>query len=130
MRVLIVEDHADTALLWSEIVRAAGHEVGAAVGSVEEALAAAPCPDLAIIDVGLRGPMIGIECAQLLRQQCPGLPVIFITGAADPVVVEAAMMLKPVAYLVKPVHPMQIAAALAAGETEHHHRTVKQRNDQ
>lgn len=118
MRVLIVEDHDDVRELLRMYVTQAGHEVVGTAASVEEAVAAAmfQAPDVALLDIALQGPMLGIEGAQLLRQQYPDLRLIFVTGFSDPVVVGFAATLEPLSYLVKPVSAEQVRAVLILAE--------------
>lgn len=119
-----MEDDPDCALLLQELVEEAGYEFGGSAASVEEAVAAAALwpPEVAILDIGLRGPMIGIEGAQLLRRKVPTVSIIFVTGWSEPMVVQATACLKPVAYLVKPVLREQVLAALARAESEQRER--------
>lgn len=119
-----MEDNDDCALLLREVIETSGHELAGTAASVEEAVAAAALvpPDVALLDIGLRGSMIGIEGAQLLRSRFPAISIIFVTGYSDPMVVQATSFLRPVAYLVKPVAPEQVAAALAACEVEQRER--------
>lgn len=118
MKVLVVEDDPDWALLLTDIIDKAGYECVGVASSVEEALCTSSLktPDVAILDIGLSGPMLGIEGAQLLRNFFPAISLIFATGYSDPMIVQATSSLRPVAYLVKPVAPDQLRAALAACE--------------
>jgi CheY-like chemotaxis protein len=76
LRILLVEDHADTARLLARILRARGHTVTTA-GSVAEALAAsagAGAPfDLVISDLGLPDGS-GVEVMRRLRSTQPNPP--------------------------------------------------------
>lgn len=121
MKVLVVEDDPDWALLLCTIIEDAGHECVGTASSVEEAICSSSLqtPDVAILDIGLRGPMLGIEGAQILRRFFPRIELVFATGYSDPVVVQSTATLKPIAYLVKPVAPDQVRAALAACEAAH-----------
>jgi DNA-binding response OmpR family regulator len=120
VRVLVVEDDADWATLLCEIIDMAGHECVGTASSVEEALCTSSLktPDVAILDIGLRGPMLGIEGAQILRTYFPSIALIFATGYSDPMIVQATASLHAVAYLVKPIAPNQVRAALAACESQ------------
>lgn len=80
--VLIVEDNAALRELFLETLFATGYSARG-VSSAAEALALldgdAAQPELALLDVGLRG-MDGIELAARLWQRFPALPVILSSG--------------------------------------------------
>lgn len=118
MKILVVEDDPDWALLLTEIIDKAGYECVGVASSVEEAICTSSLktPDVAILDIGLSGPMLGIEGARILRSFYPAIELIFATGYSDPMVVQATTSLRPVAYLVKPIAPEQVRAALSACE--------------
>jgi two-component system OmpR family response regulator len=69
LRILIVEDHADTADSTAMLLRLAGHDARIA-NSGEDALQMAPDyePDVVLLDIGLPG-LNGLEVAQALREQ-------------------------------------------------------------
>lgn len=119
MRILIVEDDPDWSSLLRHIVEMNRHECVGVATSVEEAICASSLktPDLAILDIGLKGPMLGVEGAQILRKFFPRIEIIFATGYSDPVVVQSTASLRPCAYLVKPIAPEQVVAALMTCET-------------
>ena len=67
-RILVVEDHADSRAMLTELLTLEGHEVTAiADGATALEMAAASPPDVAILDIGLRG-MDGYELAHRLRR--------------------------------------------------------------
>ena len=69
LRILIVEDHADTADSTAMLLRLAGHDVRIA-NSGEDAVQMAPDykPDVVLLDIGLPG-LNGLEVAEALREQ-------------------------------------------------------------
>jgi CheY-like chemotaxis protein len=85
-RVLIVDDHVDSAELLSELLSAQGHETRVAhdpSSAIREALELKP--QVAILDIGLPG-MTGYELLELLRDK-PELSecrFIALTGHAEP----------------------------------------------
>lgn len=121
MKVLVVEDDEDWSTLLCHIIEDAGHECVGTAETVEDALCTSSLktPDVAILDIGLRGRMLGIEGAHLLRQYFPSIILIFATGYSDPMIVQATASLRPAAYLVKPIAPEQVRAALAGCEATH-----------
>jgi CheY-like chemotaxis protein len=86
LRVLIVDDNVDAALLLADLLRALGHDPivahdgPGALGSVSSSQ-----PQLAILDIGLPG-MDGYELAKQLHS-VPGLehvPIVALTGYGQP----------------------------------------------
>jgi two-component system, response regulator PdtaR len=103
-KVLILEDDQLIVMGLAESLVMAGYEVTGSAASVPEALALAERlpPDLAIVDVRLRGPEDGIAGAGLLRRLL-NLPILFLTGEIDPAMKTRAAALSAV-LLIKPVH--------------------------
>ena len=87
MRVLLVDDNADSREMYAMVLQADGHEVYEAEDGAERA---AQCseratPDVAIIDIGLPG-MDGYELARRIRSEPDGRDVtlIALTGYGFP----------------------------------------------
>ncbi len=85
--VLLVDDEAGVRQTASEHLRELGYRVLEAEDgpSALRALSAASRLDLLVTDVGLPNGMNGRQVAEAVRQQRPGLPVLFITGYAGTV---------------------------------------------
>jgi len=81
LRILVVEDHADTAATSAILLRKYGHEVQVASdGPRAIALAVQYRPDVVLLDIGLPG-MNGYEVAKTLRQnQLNRMLLIATTG--------------------------------------------------
>ncbi|WP_324716676.1 response regulator transcription factor [Carboxydochorda subterranea] len=75
-------------------------------------------PSLAVIDV--RMPVMGgVECTRVLKAEHPGMPVLVLTTFDDYRLVEACLEAEANAYLLKDIHPDDLANAirlLHAGE--------------
>ena len=101
--ILIVEDESIVRLHLSRIVEAMGHTVTGLAASAEEALASAERsrPDLAIMDINLRGVQDGIETAKQLRDRF-GVAVMFATAFADEATVARSQTAGALGYIVKP----------------------------
>jgi two-component system CheB/CheR fusion protein len=83
LRVLVVEDHADTAESTALFLRLHGHEVDVAPdGPAALRIAAQNPPDVALLDIGLPGGMDGWEVARRLQEQAAGKTplLIAVTG--------------------------------------------------
>ena len=102
MRVLLVEDHPDTARVTARLLKREGHAVAVA-GSVAEGLAAADHQsfDLVISDIGL-GDGNGCDLMRRLRDE-HGLCGIAVSGYATDADVRRSRAAGFIVHLVKPV---------------------------
>ncbi|MGJ3263894.1 MAG: response regulator [Salinarimonas sp.] len=107
--ILLVDDDALTAMGSSDLIEDLGHTVLTA-HSGKEALAIAeqrPDLDLVVTDQSMPG-MSGVELAQALRAQRPGMPVILATGYG------AVPGGEDLPTLAKPYDQAQLEAAIRA----------------
>jgi CheY-like chemotaxis protein len=107
LRVLIVEDHADTAASMAILLELFGHEVqtvGDGVTAVERA--AAWSPDVVLLDIVLPG-LDGYDVARRLRRQEQGRRafLVAITGLGQPSDRRRSHEAGIDVHLVKPVDP-------------------------
>lgn len=109
--LLIAEDEAMTAIFMRTMLSRSGLNVLKCVPSGEEAV---DCvlnlsPDVVIMDIRLAGDMNGIEAVKNIRDKSqPGPVFIFTTGYSDGELMEQAMELEPLAFLVKPVNMTEL----------------------
>jgi DNA-binding response OmpR family regulator len=113
-RVLIVEDDAMIAWDMSLSLEAAGFQVCGIVSNGAAALEQAnhAGPDVVLMDVNLKEGMDGIETARALRARQAGTPIIFVTGFGDPETSARIRSVNPDGYLLKPVMPEELEAAI------------------
>jgi adenylate cyclase len=111
--VLIVEEQRPAAADLRDIVTSLGYEATGIASTAEEALARANerRPDVALVDVRVRGKLDGIKTAEMLRESL-GVPIIYVAAKADDVTVERAAKTHPSAYLLKPVNREELKSAL------------------
>ncbi|MDA8085757.1 MAG: response regulator [Nitrospiraceae bacterium] len=112
-KILIAEDESITAMSMADLLELWGYEVCEPAASAAEALrrAEAERPDLAILDIKLRGETSGIELAgQLMRDF--HIPIIFISGYADSGIKKQADTTGAAGFLVKPFDLDQLKATL------------------
>jgi signal transduction histidine kinase/CheY-like chemotaxis protein len=104
LKILIVDDNADANEMLLAALEAAGHEVTAAVdGPAALAVVAAGCePAIGILDIGLPG-MDGYELARRLRERCPAMRLIALTGYGQVSDHDAALAAGFDAHCAKPV---------------------------
>jgi len=90
-----------------------GYEVTALLPRAEEALVHIheDLPDLALLDIQLRGDMDGIALAEILHTQHK-IPVIFLTANTDDATFNRAKAAKPFAFLAKPFRKTELQRAL------------------
>jgi DNA-binding response OmpR family regulator/two-component sensor histidine kinase len=112
-RVLVVDDEADIRGTLSELLRYNGYQVDT-VGTGSEALAAVRAhePDLVLLDLLLPG-MSGIDVANELRSTHPTLPIVFVSGHAEPELLNSAV--PGVRLLRKPFQSEELYAEVRRG---------------
>ena len=109
-RVLVVDDDDDVRRAMTGILSEIGYTIReCATGA--EALGALPDfePDLVVVDFAMPGQN-GAEIAHVIRQAAPDLPIVFVSGYADDLVLETLGGNAPV--LRKPFRPNELAAAV------------------
>ena len=121
IKVLIVEDEKAIAFDLKFIIESLNFTVCGIAGNYEDAIrqAISSEPDLALVDIHLKGKKSGIEAAKTFRENFD-LPVIFLTSSTDADTLNQAIETEPFAYLVKPVRKedlfMNIGLAMANHE--------------
>jgi signal transduction histidine kinase len=112
--VLIVEDESIVAMELEEQVKALGCGVMGPVSTAAAALGICEChlPDLVLMDIRIEGIQDGIDAAQAIHDRF-GIPVIYLTALADTVTMDRAKLTGPAGYLLKPVRPDELKAAVA-----------------
>jgi two-component system, response regulator PdtaR len=111
--ILIVEDDSLLNGHICEVLLELGFTVAGCASSGVEALSFVEqkLPALALVDIHLRGPMDGIELAQLLRERF-GVLSIFLSGLSDDQTLERARAACPLGFLSKPFRPSQVFGAI------------------
>ncbi len=114
-RVLVAEDHADTRQLLRLLLEQRGFDVlEAADGEEAVRLVESAGPDIVLLDGGL--PVLdGLAVARRLRarESAPRLPIVFLSGRAEPLARTAAFDAGCDDYLVKPDGLDSLASVLA-----------------
>lgn len=103
IRVAIIEDQREFREGLAFLIEGTeGYRCAQRFGSMEEALdpLGRDPPDVALLDIGLPG-ISGIEGIRLLREQCPGLPVLVLTIYNDDERIFGAMCAGACGYLLK-----------------------------
>jgi DNA-binding NarL/FixJ family response regulator len=103
-RVFIVDDHPWVRL---GLVKMLEHEAGFSVcGEAEEAEGAMKriaetAPDVAIVDISLKGSVDGIELTRMLKREHPNLPVVILSMHAESEYAAHALSSGASGYVVK-----------------------------
>jgi DNA-binding NarL/FixJ family response regulator len=103
-RIFIVEDHPVVRGGYLAFIqREKDLEVCGEAASAEEALEQIPerQPDLALVDVSLKGDISGIELLRQLQARQPDLPVLIISGNDEVFYAEAVLKTGARGYLTK-----------------------------
>ncbi len=118
--MLVVEDESIVAHDIQQTLAGFGYDAFAVAASAEEALARAAekRPDVALVDIRIKGRMDGIKTAQLLQERF-GVPVIYLTAHADDTTLQKAKQTQPSGYLVKPVKPADLKSAIEIAVFRH-----------
>ncbi len=111
--VLVVEDDGLVGQFMRRCLTFHGHTVAGVVASAAEALShlETRLPALVIMDIGLEGPMDGVELAGLIRRRWD-LPVVYVTGQGDDETVRRAVSTAPFGFVRKPFDDVQLRAAV------------------
>ena len=118
-RALIVEDEIMVALGLEADLQELGFGTCYLAANGRQAFlhATSHRPEVALMDINLEGGREGIEVARRLRELCD-VPVVFVTGYADPDTVKRLREQVPGApVLPKPVYREQLADAVSAVTT-------------
>lgn len=101
--ILVVEDEFITGADLQSKLKKMGYNVPLVVDTGQKAIDAAAelKPDLALMDITLKGEMTGIEAAAVIGKA--GIPVIFLTAHSDENTVDKAVKSVPFGYLIKPL---------------------------
>jgi two-component system, cell cycle sensor histidine kinase and response regulator CckA len=118
--LLIVEDEKIVALDLARTLGDLGYRIVGMAKSCDEALAvtAETRPDLALVDVALKGAADGVTTAALLRRD-HDVPVVFLTAYADDETLARARETGAFGYLVKPSKEHDLKAAVEVALARH-----------
>jgi len=103
-KILIVEDEFITAADLQSKLQDMGIDAPLIVDTGAAAIRAAGelMPDLILMDISLKGDMLGTEAAEKIRKQFD-IPCIFLTAHSDDQTAQKAIMADPLGYIIKPV---------------------------
>jgi len=113
LKVLIVEDEAAIARDIESILEECGYEVSGIAHNYEQAINEMNMnvPDLALLDISLKGSLTGIDVAKYINKTYK-YPFIFITSFSNDDILTEAIATGPGGYLVKPFKERDIPAVI------------------
>ena len=111
--VLIVEDEGIIAAEIEMILRDLGYRIAGRAKNGLQALdlLASTSPDIALLDIDLRGKISGIEVAEVIQDKY-AFPFIFLTALADAATLERVKRTMPYGYIVKPFNENDLRTAI------------------
>lgn len=113
IQLLIVEDNFFVAEEIQASIETLGFSVSARVDNGKDAIQEVMNnkPDLAVMDIRIKGEMDGIETAAQLGRDY-GIPIIYMTDQSDKETYEKAKATAPHAFLQKPVTPVTLQRSI------------------
>ena len=111
MRILIADDESIIRLGLKKMLQEMGHDVVTAVNGREAiGMAQQQQPDLAILDIKM--PYTdGLQAAQTISRTRP-MPILLLTAFSEKDLIEEATDLPIQGYLIKPIKPEELNAAI------------------
>ena len=100
INILVVEDESIVSKDIQHSLNKIGYNIVGAASTGEKAieLALSEKPDLILMDIMLKGPMNGIEAADIIKKEM-SIPVIFLTAYADESKLAKAKITEPYGYI-------------------------------
>ncbi len=112
--VLIIEDEADAADLFAEMMRVSGFRVLKLTSSAPAlALMAAEKPDVVILDI-MMPETSGLDILRQMRQtpDLAGIPVVIVSALSMPADIKSGLEAGASTYLAKPVGFLELTEAI------------------
>ena len=131
-KILIVEDGEPSAAHLEECLNNLGYTVCDSVSCGHEAIEKAEHkrPDLALVDLGLKGKVTGLETAERIGSKFD-VPVVYLTDEAEEDLLQRAQTTNLFGYIVKPFEERQlhlnIQTAISMHARESRHRKTEMR---
>jgi two-component system, response regulator PdtaR len=118
-RILIAEDDPLVAQDLKERLEMLEYDVCHTTASGQEAVEAVARlnPGLVLMDIQLKGEVDGIQAAEQIRSLA--VPVVYVTGYCDGLVLERAKKTEPYGYILKPYETRDLKATIEIGLCKH-----------
>lgn len=131
INILVTEDESIVRKDIERCLGNLGYNVIASADNGEDAISLAMKhkPDLALMDIMIKGDMNGIAAAEEIKRNMD-IPVVFLTAYADESTLNEAKMAEPHGYILKPFKDVDIQTAIEMALHKHgKEREIKQETD-
>ena len=131
INILVTEDESIVRKDIERCLGNLGYNVIASADNGEDAISMAMKhkPDLALMDIMIKGDMNGIAAAEEIKRNMD-IPVVFLTAYADEGTLNEAKMAEPHGYILKPFKDVDIQTAIEMALHKHSkEREMKQETD-
>ena len=131
INILVVEDESIVRKDIERSLEKLGYNVVAQADNGERAieLARSTKPDLALMDIQIKGSMTGIDTAEAIKQEMD-IPVIYLTAFADESTLNKAKITEPHGYILKPFKEIDLHTTIEMAIHKHgKEREVRVEND-
>lgn len=122
IKILIVEDDNNVAMMISMILKSLKYKVTGIVASCKETIASVEKekPDLILMDIMIEGNEDGIETAIIIKKK-HDIPVVFLTAFSDNESIKRAKEAEPFGYLIKPFNTadLKVTVEMAVNKIEY-----------
>lgn len=120
VRIVVVEDEQIVSKDIQVRLKRFGYEIAGAAASGEDAVSVVKDaqPDLVLMDVMLKGEMMGTEAAEIIRREY-GIPVVYLTAYADQGTLNQAKVTEPYGYVLKPFDERELQIAIEMALYKH-----------
>lgn len=118
--ILIVEDEALIAVEIESTLRKLGYRIAGKVRNGDKALdmLASTQPDLALLDIDIKGTRNGIDLARIIREKY-NFPFVFLTAFSDRDTLNSLMDTMPYGYIVKPFNRGELLTTIELALHKH-----------
>jgi two-component system response regulator LytT len=120
IQILVVEDESIVRKDIERSLTKLGYVVCGQADTGEKAIELADQlkPDLALMDIMLKGNMTGIEAAEIIKSH-RDIPVIFLTAYADDATLSKAKVTEPHGYILKPFKEIDVHTTIELALHKH-----------
>lgn len=127
-RIVVVEDEQIVSKDIQIQLKRFGYEIAGAAASGEDAvgLVEHTKPDLVMMDVMLKGDMMGTEAADIIRSEYD-IPVVYLTAYADSSTLNQAKITEPYGYVLKPFDERDLKTTIEMALYKHKADKEKQK---
>lgn len=118
--VLITEDESIVRKDIERSLKKLGYNVVAQADTGEKSIELARQfkPDVALMDIMLKGEMTGIEAAEIIKREI-NIPIIYLTAYADDATLQRAKISEPHGYILKPFKEIDLHTAIEMAVHKH-----------